>query len=91
MGYKGIIDSLKSDGAIFRCQGIADAVKEHANTPAVIKAMTALKNDDVIILGRRVGAYARAALDVIGVEEYKGNDPDIIELITYFAEEAMTA
>lgn len=91
MGNKKIIDNLMSDGAIFRCQGLIAAVKEKANTPEVIKAMSALKNDEIEILGRKVSSYAFAALDVLGAEKYSGTDPEVFDLIPFFIQEAATA
>lgn len=36
------------------------------------------------MLGRQVGWYAIAALDMLGVEKYTGNDPDIAQFVSEF-------
>ncbi len=81
MEYKETIDKLTNDGAIYRCQGIIDCLKKHITDQQVVEAIGRLKNDNVVILGRRVSSYALAALDIIGVEKYSGNDDEVRELI----------
>ena len=81
MAYREIISKLKSDGALFRCQGILDCLENNATDSSVIAAISSLKSDDVIILGRKVSSYALAALDALGIETYHGDEEEVRDLI----------
>ncbi len=81
MAYRELINKLTDEGAVFRCQGILECLKKGVNTPDAAEAMKRLKNDGVVIMGRRISSYAQAALDILGIEKYKGNDEEVIELI----------
>ncbi len=81
MGNKRIIDKLTSDGALFRCQGILECIDKDIKDPEVINAVSQLKDDKVIVLGRRVSTWARTALDVLGVEAYIGDDEEVLDFI----------
>lgn len=51
-------------------------------TPEEIKALKELsKHDDVRILGNRVGSFATAVLDLLGVEKYTGIDYEALHWI----------
>ena len=56
-------------------------ISERIADPDVFEALSKLKNDKVIVLGRPVFAYAVAALDIMGGEKYTGDDPDALELV----------
>ena len=45
-----------------------------------------MRNDKVLVLGRRVYSYAYAALDFLGIEKYSGEDEDVPDLILFFEE-----
>ena len=81
MAYKEIIDKLKNDGAIYRCQAIFECLERQIQDPEVFIAISDLKNDKVRILGRKISSYALATLDILGKETYKGNDVEVQELI----------
>ncbi|MBQ1771029.1 MAG: hypothetical protein II000_03645 [Clostridia bacterium] len=86
MKKKEMIGRLTSTGALFRCQGIIAAAQERNTDPEVIEAISALRNDKVLVLGRRVYSYAYAALDFLGIEKYSGEDEDVPDLILFFEE-----
>ncbi|MBQ4424573.1 MAG: hypothetical protein II882_02415 [Lachnospiraceae bacterium] len=81
MAYREVINKLTDAGAVFRCQGILECLEKSMNAPDVAEAMKLLKNDGVVIMGRKISSYAQAALDILGIERYNGNDPEVIELI----------
>lgn len=76
-----IVSKLKSDGAIYRCQGILECLKGNIQDKSVLDLVSKLKNDNVVILGRKISSYAIAALDILGVEKYSGEDVEIVEFI----------
>lgn len=86
MEYNETINKLTSDGAGFRCQGIIECLENNIKIPQAIEALKKLKNDSVIILGRKVSSYAIAALDILGAEKYSGDDEEIRETIPVLKE-----
>lgn len=84
MELNEVINSFKSDGALYRCQGIINAAQGKLADTEVIRALRELKKDHVLVFGREVSWYAIAALDVLGVEKYNGNDPDLTKFVTEF-------
>lgn len=81
MERKKVINRLMSDGAIYRCQGIVYAAKQNMSDEEIVKLIQGLKNDPVWLLGRQVGWYAIAALEMLGVEKYTGDDHLVKEFI----------
>ena len=84
MERKKVISRLKHSGAIYRCQGIICAARQNMADEETVKLLRGLKNDPVRILGRQVGWYAIAALEMLGVEKYTGDEPLVIEFIDEF-------
>ncbi len=81
MEYNEIISNLTSDGAGWRCKGIMGCLTAHVFNDEIQKILYELKSDDVIILGRKVGSYAKAALDILGGEAYEGDEEEVLDLI----------
>ena len=81
MECKEIIDNLTHNGALYRTRAILYAISERITDPDVLEAISKLKKDKVMILGRPVYAYAVAALDILGAEKYTGDDPYALELV----------
>ena len=79
MERKEITNNLKSKGAIYRCNGIVFAASENMTDEETIQLLRSLKSNTVWMLGRQVGWYAIAALDMLGAEKYTGSDPDIAQ------------
>ena len=86
MERKEITNNLKSKGAIYRCNGIVFAASENMTDEETIQLLRSLKSNTVWMLGRQVGWYAIAALDMLGVEKekYTGSDPDIAQFVSEF-------
>lgn len=84
MERKEIINRLKSDGAIYRCQGIILAAMENMADEETVQLLRGLKKDPVMILGREVGWYAISALEMLGAEKYDGDDSLVLRLISEF-------
>lgn len=76
-----IISGLSHKGAIFRMNAIGNAVIHGMNDTETIRTLVELKNDDVFLDGFTVGDFATAALDMLGVEKYSGNNRRMEELI----------
>ncbi len=87
MEYREIINNLMSDGVIYRCQGILVCLKRRIVDPDIVEIIKGLKNDRVVIMGRKVSSYAQATLGILGIEPYDGDDAEekefIPELIKY--------
>lgn len=76
-----MISNLYKTGAFYKFKGIILCVK-HANLSAeIISKFIELKNDNSQIAGHKIADFAIAALDILEVEKYKGNDAGIIGLI----------
>ena len=76
-----ILNKLNSDGALYRFQGIIQALDEKVCNPSIAKRMQELESDTVLIAGREVGKYATAVLHILGEKKYSGTDAVITELI----------
>ncbi len=76
-----IIDLLSSSGAAYRGQGIALCIKRKNVSPEIADILKSLKNDNICVLGRPLSSYAIAALDILNIERYQGDDADIQDLI----------
>lgn len=76
-----ILKLLSNSGAAYRGQGIALCIKEKNVSLEEAERLKSLKNDNVYVLGRPISSYAIAALDILNIEKYKGNDTDIRDLI----------
>lgn len=82
--HRDIINKLTHSGAAFRAVGIADCVKSNIHSSDVIELLVNLKSDNVNLIGCTVSQSAIAALDVLGVEKYEGDDSTVISLIQGF-------
>ena len=90
MERKEIISNLKRDGAWYRMNGIIFAASKNMCDEETIKLLRSLKSNTVWMLGRQVGWYAIAALDMLGAEKYTGNDPDIAQFVSEFPADVRT-
>ena len=84
MERKKVISNLKSDGAWYRCRGIIYAAKQDMGDQEIVKLLKGLKGDPIWFAGRKVGWYAIAALEVLGVEKYTGDDHLVKEFVAEF-------
>ena len=72
---ESILYSFKSKDPGLRNLGIIYAVKHQMVYNDVIDELRRLKKDDSMIFGACVYHFAEAALDILGIEEYKGDSP----------------
>ena len=88
MECKGIIDNLTHKGTAFQMKGIVMSLDNHADTPEVLDALYAMKSCKALapLMRMPMCAYAMAVLDLFGAEPYRGNDPDVLYLISYLGE-----
>ena len=80
-GERAILQDLCDDGAAYRARGVAKCIHVRKISDTIADALKALKYDPAMILGRPLGDYAIAALDITGSEKYMGKDQSILELI----------
>lgn len=77
-----LLDDLTCDGYGFLYRAIITCAVLKPKSPDIISALKKLKDDQHLIIGHPLSEYVNAALDVIGVEKYTGNDSFMKELIT---------
>lgn len=75
------IENLKSTGAAYRFNGIMSCLEKGVLLKEEVDLLKTLTQDEVVIAGRKLSAYASAALDLLGVEKYDGKDVDVKQLI----------
>lgn len=78
---KTIIECLSFSGAIFRMDAIACACIHHYKDDEIIKKIKELKNDTISLDGYSVSSFAHAALELLGIEKYTGNNYKVVNLI----------
>lgn len=77
-----ILNSLKYGSAYYKLLSISCAVTHKINSIDIINAIKELKNDNSAFNSMVVSQFAIGALDVIGVEKYKGKNKTILSLIS---------
>lgn len=75
------LDNLNKDGTFYKFNGIVQCVKSNMLTDEVVARLRELKTDNSQIAGHSISDFSIAALDVMGIEKYYGDDSDIICLI----------
>lgn len=76
-----ILDGIKNDSNFLIVNAIMAGMIYHERSPEFIEGVFAAKNSSVTIMGWCIGDIAKAALDVCGVEKYKGNSDHTKQLI----------
>ena len=82
-----LIEGMKSGnglshiGAIYRINAICFSFLTKKTEQNVVSHIAALKEDETMLDGYSVSDYAKAALSLMGVEQYQGNNARIIDLI----------
>jgi len=76
------IENLKNTGAAYRFNGIMSCLEKGVLSKEEINLLKTLTQDEVIIAGRKLSAYASAVLDLLEIEKYNGKDVDVQQLIT---------
>lgn len=75
------IEMLYREGTFNKFNGIIECVKLNLKTDTVIKRLKELKNDTTIIAGYPISNFSVAALDIMNIEKYNGDNVDIKGLI----------
>jgi len=75
-----ILNNLKHDGALYRVRGILQCIDKQSMDIAEQRAVEHLTDDSVLVAGREVGAYARAALQILLDKPIDSTDSDSLEL-----------
>ncbi len=73
--------ALSAAGAIYRINGIFNAVIHKVTADDTVSIIKSLKTDDIEVSGYSVGQIALAALDVLNIEHYSGDDKKVHALI----------
>lgn len=76
-----ILQGLAHPGAFYRINATMSAGRHFVKEPVIGIYLKRLKEDNMIMNGYRVSDFAYAALDILGIEKYIGNDIRIRRLI----------
>ncbi len=74
-------EKLSHSGASYRLNGIVECLDKRKATRNEIDLLEKLEADGTVLGGRTMSTYAKAALDILGVKKYRGNDESVSELI----------
>ena len=75
------IAKLQNKAALYRFEGLLECLDGKVLSSDEINAIKHLKEDSVIVCGRKLLCYAFAILDILGIEKYSGSNIDIKRLI----------
>lgn len=76
-----ILQGLAHSGAFYRINAAVSAGKYFVREPVIGIYLKRLKEDKIIMDGYRVADFAYAALDILEIEKYMGNDIRVRRLI----------
>lgn len=76
-----ITESISSDNTLGIVLAIGALVKNNIRDPKTDSALKKLKNDHRYEFCAKISDLSLAALDILGIENYTGNQRQIIELI----------
>lgn len=72
---------LQSDNATDCIYAIRACCIQHISSSFIIEKLKALKNSNEVAMMCKIADSATAALDILGVEKYEGDKPNILEII----------
>lgn len=72
---------LQSDNAADCAYAIRACCIQHISNDKIIAILKTLKSDNRIAMMNKISDSAMAALDILGIEKYTGDNPAIIEII----------
>ena len=73
---------MKCPGTLIRQNAITAIVECRVVNKHLIELMQEMENDETKTWDyRAVGDYAKAALDILGIKSYEGDDPYVLEMI----------
>ncbi|MGQ7374848.1 hypothetical protein ACTGY2_00460 [Streptococcus suis] len=75
--------NLKDDVLHDRMMSIIEVVKLKQSDPDTISELKKLVGSTEHLMGFSEGQFAEAALDLLGIIKYSGDDDKVFELITY--------
>lgn len=75
------IDMLYCEGTFNKFNGIIECVKTNIKTDKVVERLKELKKDTAHIAGHPISDFSVAALDIMNIEKYNGDNVDIKGLI----------
>ena len=78
------LQKLQSKSSAYRCQGIIACIEEKNVTSEEIEILKGMISDNNVIVGRRLSSFAKAALDLLGVQSNDG-DLDAADLIKAYS------
>ena len=76
-----IIVKLQKDGAYHKFIGIVECVRSQTKDETVIAELKKMKSDNAQIAGHSISDFSLAALDVLNVEKYTGNNENVLRII----------
>ena len=82
-----ILNNLQNSGALYRVRGIFQCINIRNVNAAEIDALKKLVDDPVVVAGRKVGAYAQAALHILSINPVESKDKEVNDLITILPKE----
>ncbi|HEM2809627.1 TPA: hypothetical protein U2B98_002138 [Streptococcus suis] len=75
--------NLKDDVLHDRMMSIIEVVKQKKSDNDTISDLKKLVGSQEHLMGFSEGQFAEAALDLLGIINYSGDDDKVVELITY--------
>lgn len=78
---KILLDALPHQGSIYRMNAIAFSCICKADNAQIAEKIRKLKGDNAILDGYSVSDFAKAALDIMQIEKYSGDNVRIRNLI----------
>ncbi|HFU4203757.1 TPA: hypothetical protein ACGO8F_001354 [Streptococcus suis] len=75
--------NLKDDVLHDRMMSIIEVVKQRKSDPETISDLKKLVGSTEHLMGFSEGQFAEAALDLLGITKYSGDDNKVVELIAY--------
>ncbi len=76
-----VLKNLKSLGTFNIFNAIVSCVNQEIISQEIITALQSLKNDKRLFAGYKISDFSTAALSILNVNKYTGNDEDIKTLI----------
>lgn len=80
-GVNTILSKLRSDNPIGNVRAIVACVGRNSCTADEAKAITMLAEKNDIVLGYSVSEFAHAAMDMLQIRQYTGDDSNVKALI----------
>ena len=78
------LEKMQSNNLSYRFGGVLDCIDNKNLSSEEVNVLMSLKEDERIIAGRKISSYARAALEILGLEKARG-DVDAVSFIEDYA------